>query len=332
MNKIKKNTEPSKGEIIIYKAKDNKIKLEVKLEQETAWLTQVQIAKLFQADRSVITKHLNNIFNSKELDEKSNVQKMHIAFSDKPIKLYNLDVIISVGYRINSNRATQFRIWATSVLREHILRGYTINQKRLLEQAGKLKELQRTVAFIEKKSHATLLQDQTQELLKVISEYAKSLTILEQYDGKRLVLLKTKHPKFKLTYSESQNIIYGLREELVKKKESSQLFGQEIDKKLESIVANLYQTFVGKELYSSIEEKSAHLLYFVIKDHPFTDGNKRIASVLFIYFLKLNNYLLKESGEAKINDNALVALALLIAISEPREKEVMIKLITNLLK
>jgi len=332
MNNLKSNNEPSKGEIIIYKAKDKNIKLEVKLIEETVWLTQAQIAKLFQSDRSVITKHLSNIFDSKELDEKSNVQKMHIPFSDKLVKLYNLDVIISVGYRVNSVHATQFRIWATRVLREHILRGYTINQKRLLEQTEKFQELQRTIAFIESKSHVSQLENQAQELLRVINEYAKSLTILQQYDGKKLVLQKAKRPKFRLTYHECNDIIFGLKDELAKKKEASGLFGEEFDKKFESIIANLYQTFGGKELYRSIEEKSAHLLYFVIKDHPFADGNKRIASVLFIYFLKRNHYLLKQNGEPKINDNALVALALLIATSEPREKEVMIKLITNLLK
>ena len=322
----------NKDQIIIYKAKDKNIRLEVKLSQETAWLTQAQITKLFRADRSVITKHLNNIFNSHELEEKSNVQKMHIAFSDKPVKLYNLDVIISVGYRVNSRRATQFRIWATTVLREHILYGYTINQRRLLEQTEKFKELQRTIAFIEAKSHEPRLANQTQELLRVINDYDKSLTLLKQYDEKKLLLLKARRPRFKLTYSESKSIIIGLKEELLRRKEASGLFGQEIDKRFESIIANLYQTFGGRELYQSIEEKAAHLLYFVIKGHPFTDGNKRVASVLFIYFLSRNQYLLKQSGEPKINDNALVALALLIATSEPKEKEIMIKLITNLLK
>ncbi len=332
MNNIKENIELSSGKIIIYKVKDKDIRLEVKLTQETVWLTQAQIAKLFRSERSVITKHLSNIFNSKELGEKSNVQKMHIAYSDRPVKLYNLDVIISIGYRVNSHRATQFRIWATRVLREHILRGYTINEKRLLEQTEKFQELQRTIAFIEEKSHETQLENQAQELLRVITAYAKSLTILEQYDGKKLVLQKAERPRFRLSYQECKDIISGLKNELAKKKEASVFFGEEIDKRFESIVANLYQTFGGKELYRSMEEKSAHLLYFVIKDHPFTDGNKRIASVLFIYFLKRNRYLLKQNGEAKINDNALVALALLIAISQPREKEIMIKLITNLLK
>lgn len=335
MKKTKKNEVPGKGQIVIYQTKDKKVNLEVKLEQETVWLTQRQIAELFLTERSVITKHLRNIFKTKELEEKAVCAKIaHTALDGKSyqIKFYSLDVIICVGYRVNSSRATQFRIWATRVLRDHILCGYTLNQKRLLEQAEKFKDLQKAIEFIEAKSHEALLQSQTQELLAVINAYSKSLTILEQYDEKKLVLQKTRKPKFKLSYAECKDIIAGLKEELAKRNEASGLFGQEIDKRLESIVANLYQTFGGKELYRSIEEKSAHLLYFIIKDHPFADGNKRIASVTFIYFLKRNNYLMKPSGEPKINDNAIVALALLIATSQPREKEVMIRLITNLLR
>lgn len=335
MNNIKRNIELPKGEIVIYRTRDRQVKLEVKLEQDTVWLTQQQIAQLFGTQRPAVTKHLNNIFKCKELQEDSVCSILeHTALDGKKYstKFYNLDAIISVGYRVNSNRATQFRIWATRVLREHILCGYTINQQRLLEQTEKFQELQRTIAFIEAKSHEAQLESQAQELLRVINEYARSLTILEQYDGKKLVLQKARRPRFRLSYSECKDIISGLKDELAKKKEASGLFGDEIAKKFESIVANLYQTFGGKELYRSIEEKSAHLLYFVIKDHPFVDGNKRIASVLFIYFLKRNHYLLKQNGEPKINDNALVAVALLIATSEPREKEIMIKLITNLLK
>lgn len=332
MNNLRNNGLPSKGAIVIYQTKDREVKLVVKLEQETVWLTQAQIAKLFQTDRSVITKHLSNIFNSKELKEKSNVHFMHIAFSDKPVKLYNLDVVISIGYRVNSNRATQFRIWATKVLRGHILHGFTINQKRLLEQVDNFKKLQQTIAFISAKSQEKLLENQAQGLLRIINEYTKSLTMLEQYDGRKLLLHRAKRPRSTLKYGECKNIIISLKEELIKKKEASGLFGQESDRKFESIVANIYQTFGKKELYPSVEEKSAHLLYFVIKDHPFADGNKRIASILFIYFLRRNDYFLKQSGEPKINDNALVALALLIATSEPREKEIMIKIITNLLK
>lgn len=235
MKKPKKNKIPGKGQIVIYQTKDKKVKLEVKLEQETVWLTQRQIAELFITERSVITKHLRNIFRSKELEEKAVCAKIaHTALDGKnyQIKFYNLDVVICVGYRVNSSRATQFRIWATQVLREHILRGYTLNQKRLLEQAEKFKDLQRAIEFIESKSHETLLQSQIQELLAVINAYSKSLTILEQYDEKKLVLQKTKKPKYKISYTECKDIIAGLKEELGKKKEASGLFGQEIDKRL----------------------------------------------------------------------------------------------------
>lgn len=320
--------------IIIYKSKDNQIQLEVRLgmDKDTIWLNQAQIAQLFKTDRSVITRHICNIFKSGELDEKSNVHFLHIALSDKPVKFYNLDVVISVGYRVNSARATQFRIWATMVLKEHILSGYTLNQKRLLEQTAKLKELEKAIAFIEEKSHKGLLKNQAQELLGIISEYAKSLTLLAQYDEGKITLCKGKKARFTLTYSHCLEIVARVKAELARKNEAGELFGQEVGRKLDAIVGGLYQTFGGEDLYPSIEEKSAHLLYFIIKDHPFADGNKRIASLLFIYFLEQNNYLFKGNRERKINDNALVALALLIAESDPKEKEIMIKIITNLLK
>lgn len=320
-----------KGSIVIYQTKNKQIQLEVKLEKETVWLTQKQISQLFQTERTVITRHISNIFHSGELLEKSNVQKIHIPFSDKPVKFYNLDMIISVGYRVNSNRATQFRIWATNVLKDHIIGGYTLNEKRLLKQSEQLKELQGTIAFLQRKAQHKLLESKTQEILNLLSEYAKSISILEQYDTHKLTLIKGKIPAFVLEYENCQNIIFQIKRELIDKKQASELFGQEVNKKFESIAKNLYQTFGGKELYGSIEEKAAHLLYLTIKDHPFTDGNKRIASFLFVYFLDKNNYLYKVGGEKKINDNALAVLALLIAESNPKEKEVMIKIITNLL-
>ena len=320
--------------IIIYKSKDNQIRLEVRLDldKDTLWLSQAQIARLFKTDRSVITRHIRNIFKLEELDEKSNVHFLHIALSDKPVKFYSLDMVISVGYRVNSARATQFRVWATRVLKEHILSGYTLNQKRLLEQTDKLKELEKAIAFIEEKSRKGLLKDQARELLGIINEYAKSLTLLAQYDEGQISLCKGKTAKFTLTYSHCLEIIARIKAELTCKNEAGVLFGQEMGRKLDGIIGGLYQTFGGEDLYPSIEEKSAHLFYFIIKDHPFADGNKRIASLFFIYFLEQNNYLLKGSGERKINDNALVALALLIAESDPKEKEIMIKIITNLLK
>lgn len=323
-----------KGSIVIYKTRDNQIQLEVKLEKETVWLTQKQIAVLFGTQRPAITKHLNNVFKSKELEENSVCSILeHTAKDGKTYntQFYNLDAIISIGYRVNSQRATQFRIWATKILKDHIIGGYTLNEKRLLKQSEQLKELQGTIAFLQSKARHKLLESKTQEILNLLSEYAKSISILEQYDTRKLTLIKGKIPVFVLEYENCQNIIFQIKRELIDKKQAGELFGHEVNKKFESIVKNLYQTFGGEELYGSIEEKAAHLLYLTIKDHPFTDGNKRIASFLFVYFLDKNNYLYKNSGEKKINDNALAVLALLIAESNPKVKEVMVKIITNLL-
>ena len=330
--KIKKQSvAPNGGEIIIYKGTDKAPKLEVRLKNESVWLTQKQMAFLFDTERSVITKHLRNIFDSGELAEKSNVQKMHIPNSDKPTNLYNLDVTISLGYRVNSQRATQFRIWATKILHDHIVEGFTINKKRLEEQQTRLLDLQKAVAFIREKARRPGLVGQTEELLSVIQDYASSLTLLDKYDKKELTLQKTKKPLFELDYKNSRVVIDQTREMLVKKKEASELFGQEYGEKFKGILGALYQTFGGQQLYSTVEEKSANLLYLTIKDHPFADGNKRIGSLLFIYFLDRNRFLWRKTGERKISDTTLVALALLIAVSDPKEKDVMVKLVTNLL-
>ncbi len=323
--------EPKKGEIIIYKTSTGP-KLEVRLEKETIWMTQAQIAELFGSERTVITKHLNNVFKEGELQEKSNVQKMHIANSDKLVKFYDLDAIISVGYRVNSGRATQFRIWATKTLKNHLIQGYTVNEKRLSSSQEKLSQLQETISFLREKSKHELLAGQEQEIFDLLANYSKTLTLLEQYDKDKLTVAKKGKGTFVLDSDVAFKIISKLKEDLSSKKEAGDLFGQEYGDKFKAILGNIRQTFGGQELYPSIEEKAAHLLYFVIKDHPFADGNKRTGSFLFIYFLDKNCYLYRESGEKKINDNALVALALLIAVSDPRDKETMIKIITNLLK
>jgi len=325
------NKDYKNGEIVIYKTPQGP-QLDVKLKRQSVWLTQTQIAYLFNIERSVITKHANNIFKDKELTEKRNVQKMHIPHSDKPVKFYSLDLILSVGYRVNSQRATQFRIWATKTLKQHLIKGYTINKKRLLKKSEELKQLQKTITFLQEKSQHKLLTGQAKGILDLLADYSKSLTLLEQYDKQRFPLIKGKGAKFILEYQQAQIVISQLKSQLQGKKEASELFGQENSAKFESIIKNLFQTFDGKELYRTIEEKAAHLLYLTIKDHPFNDGNKRIGSFLFIYFLDKNQYLDKVTGERKINDNALVSLALLIAVSEPKEKEIMIKIIINLLK
>lgn len=324
-----------KGGVVIYRAKGGRMELEVKLERETVWLSQKQIAQLFGTQRPAITKHLNNIFKSGELKEKTVCSVLeHTAEDGKAYKtaFYNLDAIISVGYRVNSQRATQFRIWATRVLKSYLVRGYALNQKRLIEQSKRFQELQRAISFIKEKSKYSQLEGQTKELLNIVNDYAKSLTILYQYDQKKIPLYKGKKPKFVLTYEEALRIINSLRGKLAKKQEASDLFGQEYRDKFKSIVGALSQTFDSKELYSSIDEKGANLLYLIIKDHPFADGNKRIASVLFLYFLGKNHYLFSQTGQRKISDNTMVALALLVAESNPEEKETMIRIIINLLR
>ena len=323
--------------IVIYKTKDGP-ELKVKLDKETLWLTLNQIALLFDVQKAAISKHIKNIFNSGELNPNSTVSKMETVQIEGNRKIkriltyFNLDIIIAVGYRVNSFRATQFRIWATKVLKNYLVKGYAINQKRLLEQTQKLKELQTTINFIKQKSTHPELKGQTEELLSLISQYANSFTLLYQYDEKKITPYKTKKSKFILKYDECKNLIEQLKQKLVEKKEASELFGCEVNNKFKSVIETIYQTFDRKELYQTIEEKSSNLLYLTIKDHPFIDGNKRIASFLFIYFLEKNNYLFKKSGERKITDTTLVALSLLIATSKPQEKDTMINIITNLLK
>ncbi|OGS39297.1 MAG: hypothetical protein A2551_06950 [Elusimicrobia bacterium RIFOXYD2_FULL_34_30] len=332
MKELNNNFE--KGNVVIYKNKSKQVQLEVKLEKETVWLTQKQIAVLFGTQRPAITKHLNNVFKRKELEENSVCSILEHTATDGKVyhtKFYNLDVIISVGYRVNSKLATQFRIWATKVLKGYLVKGYTINQKMLLRQSEKLRELQNAISFLQEKSQRKLLEGQSQEILNLLGTYSKSFSILEQYDKNKLETPQGKKPKFILSYEDCLQIISKIKQDFSEKKEASSLFGQESGRKFESIARNLYQTFGGKELYKSIEEKASHLLYLTIKDHPFIDGNKRIASFFFVYFLDRNNFLYKMTGERKINDNTLVALSLLIAESNSKEKDTMIKIIINIL-
>ncbi len=322
-----------KSEIIIYQI-GGVPKVEVTFCDETIWLTQEQLAKLFGVERSVITKHIRNVFKTGELTEKSNVQKMHIPLSDKPVKFYGLDIVISVGYRVNSNRATQFRIWATKVLREHIVRGYTINEKRLKDnQNVKLFELEKAIALLKSTmSNHLLSQPEADGLLRVITEYANSWILLHKFDQGNLAVKSVgKGQSVFFSHEDALAYISGLKNDLIKKKEAGDIFGVERGEGLMSAINSIQQSFGGKSLYPSLSEKAAHLLYFVIKDHPFVDGNKRIASLLFIMFLRANNFLNNKKGEKKINDNALVALALLVAESKPSDKDIMIALITNLL-
>lgn len=326
--------EEKQQQIVIYKTNSGQPKIEVKLEDETVWLNQAQISQLFSTERSVITKHLGNIFKSGELQEKSNVQILHIAGSDKPVKCYCLDVVISVGYRVNSKRATQFRIWATQILRDHILKGYTVNRERLSQLQGKrLDELEAAVGLIKRTIESRqLTSGQEKGLLKVITDYANAWVLLTKYDNGQVAKPKgLAKAKYSLSLDDALGAIDGLQSKMSRKLGDSQLFGKQRQDGLASIVGALNQTFGRKPLYPTIEDKAAHLLYFIIKDHPFVDGNKRIGAFLFIYFLSRSNYLLKKNGEKKINDNALVALTLLVAESDPQEKDVIIRLIMNFL-
>jgi len=324
-----KNNDFNKGAIAIYSTKDGKTRLEVSLSKDTVWLSQQQIAQLFATERSVITKHITNIFFSRELREKSNVQKMHIPHSDKSVKFYNLDVIISVGYRVNSIRGTQFRIWATNVLRKHLVDGYTINEQRLKQQVHKLQALQRTIKLIGSlKDRKQLEYKEAMGLIEVINDYNYALGLLDDYDSKRLKISQTsKAERFTLSYEQAIKAVKELRQKIG----GSDLFGVERDKSFKSSIASIYQTFAGKDLYPSIEEKAANLLYFIVKNHSFVDGNKRIAASMFLWFLDKNGILYNEDGTKRIADNALVALTLMIAESNPSERDIIVTLVVNLI-
>jgi death-on-curing family protein len=335
---MKKNSnDVEKGEIVIYKAKDNTIRLDVRLEKETVWLSQFQMAKLFNKTSPTINEHLKNIYHEGELERNSTIRKFRIVQIEgkrrieRNIDFYNLDVIISVGYRVKSMRGTQFRIWATTVLRNYLVKGYALNQKRLHEHERALKELRETIAFITSKASHPQLNNKAEDLLKLLNEYSSALTILYEYDNKSLSLASKTKPYFVLGYDLAIEIISNIKAKLIERNEASNLFGHETGNKFKSIIGALYQTFDKKDLYLSVEEKASHLLYLIIKDHPFSDGNKRIASLMFVYFLEKNGYLYKANGECKVTNNTVVAISLLIAASDPREKDMMIKIVTNLI-
>ncbi len=330
--------DPKNGnKIVIYQSGMNRVSLVVHLRQETVWLSLDQMAVLFGRDKSVISRHIKNIFAEKELIKNSVVAKFATTAADGKsyqVDYYNLDVIISMGYRVKSQNGVRFRIWATQVLKEHIIKGYTFNQQRLGELKQKqLKEFEDAVSLIKRTIETKQLSsDETNGLLKVITEYTASWLLLQKYDeGKINAPSKTARSSYRLHDDDVRTAILQLKKALLARKAASELFGTDRSRKLEGILKGIYQTFDGKELYPSLEEKASHLLYFIIKDHPFVDGNKRIASFLFIIFLARNKYLLRKNGERKINDNALVALALLIAESQPKQKDVMIRLIMNFL-
>lgn len=318
------------GEIIIYNSDENNIELQVNIDDETVWLTQEQLVLLFQRDQSVISRHIRNVFNEKELDEKSNMQKMHIANSDKLVSFYNLDVIISVGYRVKSKQGTQFRQWATQRLKDYLVKGYVLNEKRLNELNYKYSELQNAIKLASNAGNVeNLSSSEAKGILNVIEKYAYALETLDKYDHQNLTIetLSSEEKINKLTYDEAIRQILIWRDF----QNAGKLFGNEKDKSFESSLATIYQTFDSVDLYPSFEEKAANLLYFVVKNHSFSDGNKRIAAGLFVYFLDMNNKLLNEAGNKRIGDNALVAITIMIAESKSEEKDIMIKLVVNLI-
>lgn len=322
------------NQIEIYQTKDKQTEIEVNFEKDTVWLTQEQLTKLFGRDRTVITRHIGNIFKEGELDKKSNVQKMHIPKSDKPISVYNLDVIISVGYRVKSKRGTQFRQWATQRLKDHLVQGYTLNEQRLQQVKQNVQHLQQAIQLIQQSGDSRELNiTEAKGLLDIITSYTQSFILLNQFDSNNLPDEKLEENiTYEIEYGEAVKAISELKKQLVKRKEASTLFGNERDDAFASLLNSVVQTFGGEYLYKSIEEQAAHLLYLAIKNHPFTDGNKRIGAFLFVWFLEKNKHRFKKSGELKINDNALVALALLVAQSNPDDKEIMIKLVINLIR
>ena len=319
-----------KGAIILYQTPDGETNLDVRLENETIWLTQAQIAELFGTKRPAITKHLNNIYKSGELEEISTCSILEHMGNDArqmyQTKFYNLDAILSVGYRVNSKNATQFRIWTNKVLKEYILKGYVINQRAKVEQ---LEDLKQTVKLLSNVLNTQILTaDEATGLLKVITDYTFALDLLDKYDYQSLEINEMiQQTSFRATYETAMDAIDTLR----LKFGSGWLFGNEKDQSFQSSINTIYQTFDNKDLYPGIIEKAAMLLYLVVKNHSFNDGNKRIAAFLFLWFLERNGILYKTDGSRLIDNNTLIALTLMIAQSKTEEMDMMIKVVVNLI-
>ncbi|MCK9156500.1 MAG: virulence protein RhuM/Fic/DOC family protein [Paludibacteraceae bacterium] len=319
--------------MIIYQTPDGETFIDVKMDGETVWLSQSQMAELFQTDRTSILKHIKNIYKEDELSELATcakiaqVRKEGLRTISRKIPFYNLDVIISVGYRVNSKRGVQFRIWANKVLKDYLIKGYAINNNianQKYEELSKLvKVLERTV-----KSQSTLSSDDSIQLINVVSDYTYALDTLDKYDYQELTIDNTtQEEKFRATYENAMETINTLKEKFG----NSGLFGNKKDDSFKSSIGQIYQTFDGKDLYPSVEEKSAMLLYLVTKNHSFSDGNKRIAATLFLWFMQNNGMLYNLDGTKRISDETLVALTLMIAESRTEEKDVMVKVVVNLI-
>jgi len=321
---------PTDNTVVLYQTPDGATSLAVHLEKETVWLTLNQIADLFSRDKSVVSRHLHNVFREGELTRTAVVAKYATTAADGKTyqtEYFNLDVIISVGYRVKSQQGTQFRIWASKVLKDHIVKGYSINEQRFREQAEKLTEMRRTVELLARTlANQELVSETGKDVLRVITDYAYALNLLDRYDHGTLTIEETTRQSLHvIDYDEAIGIVASMRGEF------DGLFGIEKDQGLKSALGAIYQTFGGEELYPSAEEKGANLLYFVVKNHAFSDGNKRIAAALFIFFLGTNGILYRSDGSKRLADNALVALTLLIAESRPDEKDTIVKVIVNLI-
>lgn len=315
------------SQLVIYKTPDGNMSIDVTLQNETVWLSQGQMAELFDKDQSVIARHISNVFKEGELEKESNMQILHNTLSKfKPTQVYSLDVIISVGYRVKSKRGTQFRIWANQVLKQYLLQGYAINERVAAQKYDELsqlvKVLGRTIQNQEK------LTEDSRSLLDVVVDYTYALDTLDRYDYQELKIEDTTGKEaFHATYENAMEVIRELHEKFG----GSTLFGNEKDDSFKSSIGQIYQTFGGIDLYPSVEEKAAMLLYLVTKNHSFSDGNKRIAATLFLWFLNGNGILYNEDGSKRIADNTLVALTLMIAESRTEEKDTMVKVIVNLI-
>lgn len=324
-----------KGELVIFDKQDGETQIEVTLRGESLWLSQRLMAELFEKDTDTIGLHIKNIYNEHELDEASTTENFSVVQQEgnrkvnRKTKFYNLDVILSVGYRVSSKRGTAFRIWANKVLKDHLVKGYSLNEKKLREKTEQFEELKETVKFLgQLAENNPLISDEARGLFKVVSDYAYALDILDKYDHQVLEIEGTSTQSvFAITYATAIDAIRGLKDKFG----GSALFGNEKDESFQGSLAAIYQTFDGHELYPSVEEKAANLLYFVIKNHSFSDGNKRIAAFLFVWFLEKNHLLYRPNGTKKIGDNALVALTLMIAESKPEEKEMMTKVVVSLI-
>jgi death-on-curing family protein len=323
------------NDIEIYQSSDNQIEIRVQFDNETVWLSQKQMADLFSKDSDTIGLHLKNIYSEQELTEKATTEFFSVVQTEgkreitRRIKFYNLDAIISVGYRVNSKRGTQFRQWATQRLKDYLVKGVAINQKRLSEN---LHYLEQAVKLIQMSGNdETLKLNEAKGLLDILGQYTQSFILLNQYDSRNL---PSQHLNENITYEIDYEAAFAaireLKKQLMAAKEATELFGNPKDESFKGILGTVVQTFGGQYLYPTIEEQAANLLYFIIKNHPFSDGNKRIGAFIFVWFLEKNKHRFKKNGELKINDNALVALALLVAQSDPAEKDLMVQLIINL--